>query len=301
MNNKILVILLSLTLSYAANANNENVQDTETIDYNRTQLREQIARAWQNISSATVLNQDTSHPQVPIPPVPLCTTRCLNATSNPCNCKRLEKKSHQDKYIVISFTPIGVNNTPYTESNIFDFANIKGEMALKTELLQDIEFGLGLKRGALRFEGGLKWTRAHVDGYSIDDVDFSDSLYYFDQFFQYDILRDYLEYLSRQTIDVLGPVGGVAYDIGRFYIGGKVGLVRASMDHMLGEVNDWTPLYQVDFGVIKEITDNLDLQAGYQYSIINETGFIENDFAATSVAPYKRHAVRFSLLVSLGE
>ena len=299
MNNKILVILLSLTLSYAANANNENVQDTENIGYNRTQLREQIARAWQNISSATVLNQNTSPP-----PVPICTTRCLSTTSNPCgrSCKRLEKKSHQGKYIVISFTPIGVNNTPYTESNIFDFANLEGEIALKTELLQDVEFGLGLKRGALRFEGGLKWTRAHVDGYSIDDVDFYDSPEdYFYQFFQYDILRDYLEYLSRQTIDVLGPVGGVAYDIGRFYIGGKVGLVRASMGHMLGEVNDWTPLHQVDFGVIKEITDNLDLQAGYQYSIINKTGFIENDFAATSVAPYKRHAVRLGLLFSLGE
>ena len=300
MNNKILVILLSLTLSYTVNANNENVQDTESIGYNRAQLREQIATAWQSIQPDTVLNEDNPSP-ISLPP---CTTRChLSTTSNPCSCERLEKKSHQDKYIVISFTPIVFNsNTPHVQSNIFDFANLEGKIALKTEFLQDVEFGLGLRRGALRFEGGLRYTRLHVNGdIKIEDIDvYHDPVSIWDLFDQIDKLEYHLTDFPRETIDTLGPVAGIAYDIGRFYIGGKAGLVRASVGNILSEVNDWTSFYQVNFGITEELTDNLDFQAGYDYSRFNETRFV-SDSAATSLAPIKRHGVHFRFLVSFGE
>ena len=302
MNNKILVILLSLTLSYTVNANNENVQDdTESIGYNRAQLREQIATAWQSIQPDTVLNQGTPSP---IPLHPPCTTRChLSTTSNPCSCEKLE--TNQDKYIVIGFTPVVFNNnTPHAQSNIFDFANLEGKIALKTEFLQDVEFGLGLRRGALRFEGGLRYTRLHINGYTeIENIDiYHNPVSIWDLFDQVDKLNYLLKDFSRETIDTLGPVAGIAYDIGRFYIGGKVGLVRAGMgtEGILSEMNDLTSFYQVNFGIIEELTNNLDLQAGYDYSRFNETRFV-SDSAATSLAPIKRHGVHFRFLVSFGE
>ena len=138
----------------------------------------------------------------------------------------------------------------------------KGAIALKTEFLQDVEVGLGVRRGALRFEGGLKWTRTHVDDLIINDVNILDDPFedlFIEEFFnltfeefenyfsRLNTLDYYLERLSRETIDALGPVGGIVYEYeDLFYVGGKIGLVRASVGNMSSGVSDWTSLYQFD-------------------------------------------------------
>ena len=297
MNNKILVILLSLTLSYTANANNEIVQDTESIGYDRVQLREQIATAWQNT-----------------PPV---TADQITCPINTCPLSESNNESHQNKYIVISFNPGFFHTPPPNFNTVGSLAEMDGVLPLQTELAQDIEAGLGIKRGSLRFEVGGRWIRFHMSDPRITHIEFPD-IFWGDvdvvvsqsHFHDNPILAEF-DALDRfsygQSIDNFGVVGGVAYDIkiageDVFYVGGKVGLLRASLGHIINDTNDFTTLYQLDVGVTKEVARNLAIQLGLQYSKTDETNFNHiNDVLDASVGPVSRYSARLAFLFSVGE
>ena len=290
MNNKILVILLSFALGYTANANNENEQGTGAIGYDRVQLREQIARAWPNVQPKLTLSQ--------------------NITSDTTNKGVTESnsKSNQGKYIMIRFTP-AFFDTPESKTNTFTpLVEMEGIIALHTEFAQDIEVGLGLKTGALRFEGGLKWTRFHTGHHITTDLDYSDDFFEMLEIFGVVFGNPYAFAESigaRETIDNLGGFVGAAYDIKLadeelLYAGVKVGLLRASLGDVFNGTHDLTSLYQVDIGIIKEVTPKMDIHLGFTHSIFNEANFELHD-GNVSLGPVTRNAVSLSFLFSVGE
>ena len=231
MGNKLFIILLSAILSYTANASNETVQGINTDDnYNRIQLREQLATAWQNIQPEVTLTINQENPQI---------TNNSNTENN------------QDKYIIISINP-GFFHTPTPEIGAADsFLEVKSIVPFRTELAQDIEAGLGLRKGALRFEGGgLRWIRFHASN-NLDETIFWENLdiaYLNDRNilpnpYAFDALDAlFYRFGHGEIVDNLGIVGGIVYDIqianeNVFYVGGKIGALRASLGHITSGIN----------------------------------------------------------------
>ena len=163
---------------------------------------------------------------------------------------------------------------------------------------------LGVKRKNIRVEGEVILLRYDVAGVN------------YTQFLGAPVSLDVINSMARieGTANSFGLTAGVWYDVDTGtrwtpYIGAKVGRARVELDYDLSvgphrttlDSKKWTNLYQIGVGISTKLRDNLEMDIGYRYMLIEDQDHKFDDGTVLSIGDQKVDYFGVSLRAKVGK
>lgn len=297
LRNKTLFLLLSLALSQSVYANNENESEAQARE--KGYLREQIRQAWKSVNPEVFdfrgyagesgnVDHDATHWEPP--------------------------GVNQGLYSRASANPILLDDSYPTINLILeDFRDPEGVVPYNAKFVQDVEVGVGFKRGDWRFEAIGQWTRFHVSEPEFHSLDFAPIVLTdftftvggepFSHRISTDRIHDFTLTVEgkpfRGVLDHLGLLGGLFRDWHLsetqdevIYLGSAFGpvIVNLGNDHYYLR-DDWVKHLQVEAGYMQAITGNTNFQIGVEWAWYGDV-----DYGDLELGSHQKLTVKASLI-----